>query len=947
MSARLSFNMGPGGLTLIRQSFVTVAVLAAVLGFFVSGGVPAAEEEATLSQVRMLSCRKADPAPVIDGRLDDACWRQAEPASEFSENKTGKPAEVQSVAFAAYDSEKVYFAFWCPEPDTADLVARATMHDDVELWRRDDAVEVVLDPNHDCQDYFRLARNAAGAHCDDRGDIYGGFDPEWNPEWESAVQVGEGEWGCEMAIPFAQLGVTAPKEGDIWGLNLNRYRYAGSPNERSSWSPIGPAVRNPEILGDLFFGQPSCCLTGIGSRWFGGSHNQLLLHIRNLTDRLLQTRVVLESNQPEGPWMSWGEEVTVSSKKEASVEIGYEIPGQRSQLSLRIMNKESGQQLYSATYYHASPFGVNQIKEEALAIARAARPPADGLLTARWLGVETRRQRLDDDLEKIGRENVFPLNVKLRAVEQTLSQERVAAGLLRGQVPESGSEFSLAALAGDPRVEVVWIARFRTWGPSLQKGRGFGDVCVYFAGIPLGKVNEKIRPSAEAARARVESERADALTRFGVEISDFAWNGYQGVRATAGEHFMWLAKGNSTLWLGGASPEIVEMLLTKTAAREPISAEDVEQMRRSVPMPVQVSELARILGLDYKGPVIMVGENASRMELSAAHELRAALGGTIRQGGEPGQGAPLVLLGTPLSNPAVASLLAEVKLDKGGLLTVRENQGVPTVIVTGDHPTGVAEAAKSLIAVVEVLKEKRMFVGDLHMHSTYSDGSTSPTIVCESTMANYMDFMSLTDHGTIQGDEELLAKAKESGLDYPIIVGEEVTMPAAHIVAIGVSHVIPQSEEPGRVPQIIHEAGGVAILAHPGDPKSEWAKSALEKGVASGLDAFEARYDTPWYYPKWKAAERLPSMVSSTDSHSGTFEGLTGMWSTLVFAEDDSPEAIVAAVRNGDCLGYTDGNLYGPDRLIRVFNALISDGAYLESQHLERLRHRMSTVPKE
>jgi len=301
----------------------------------------------------------------------------------------------------------------------------------------------------------------------------------------------------------------------------------------------------------------------------------------------------------------------------------------------------------------------------------------------------------------------------------------------------------------------------------------------------------------------------------------------------------------------------------------------------------------------------------------------------------------VILLGTPQSNPAAASLLPGVKLDEGGLLTFRDDGGKPTIIVTGDHASGVAEAAKSLIAVVEVLKGKRMFIGDLHMHSTYSDGATSPTVVCESTLSNYMDFMSLTDHDTTQGDVDLLAREKQSGLSYPIIVGEEVTRDWAHIVALGIDRPIPKGTDPPSTLQLIHEAGGLAILAHPNWPENEWGRSALAKGLTSGLDAFEAREDTPKYYPDWKAAERLPSMVSSTDSHSGTFGELTR---TFVFAEDDSPEAIVAAVRNGDCLGYAYGNLYGPDRLILVFNALLSDGTYLKARHLDRLERRMRTV---
>lgn len=112
------------------------------------------------------------------------------------------------------------------------------------------------------------------------------------------------------------------------------------------------------------------------------------------------------------------------------------------------------------------------------------------------------------------------------------------------------------------------------------------------------------------------------------------------------------------------------------------------------------------------------------------------------------------------------------------------------------------------------------YKGNLHTHSTFSDGTrTREQIIAIYKEAGY-DFLSITDHSVLTDIE---------GLGNPgllLIPGEEVCVGASeagthfHIVGVNISEPIPVTDfDPGVTPQQaidhINRLGGIAILAHP------------------------------------------------------------------------------------------------------------------------------------
>src|SRR5262245_53031652 len=82
---------------------------------------------------------------------------------------------------------------------------------------------------------------------------------------------------------------------------------------------------------------------------------------------------------------------------------------------------------------------------------------------------------------------------------------------------------------------------------------------------------------------------------------------------------------------------------------------------------------------------------------------------------------------------------------------------------------------------------------DIHIHTTYSDGSASVREVIEHVaQATDMRLIAITDHDTING--ALLARQIASEFGIEVIVGEEVSTAEGHLLALFIERWLP----PGR-----------------------------------------------------------------------------------------------------------------------------------------------------
>ncbi|MBQ7176755.1 MAG: discoidin domain-containing protein [Victivallales bacterium] len=155
--------------------------------------------------------------PVIDGELNDACWKEAQFYSEFYTYNTDQRSPLKAEFAVAYTETNVVFAFRCldtpspKQPEPADMKL---------LFK--ECVEVMLDPTGGKDTYFHFAVGRNGALYDRKCE-QGGFlgNKEWKSHFEAKVKLQENSWTCELAVPYKALEL---REGGAkeWSFNVTR-----------------------------------------------------------------------------------------------------------------------------------------------------------------------------------------------------------------------------------------------------------------------------------------------------------------------------------------------------------------------------------------------------------------------------------------------------------------------------------------------------------------------------------------------------------------------------------------------------------------------------------------------------------------------------------------------------------------------------------------------------
>ncbi|MGH7568184.1 MAG: DUF5916 domain-containing protein [Gemmatimonadales bacterium] len=170
---------------------------------------------------RTVAAARTPRAPQLDGRLTEAAWTLASPATGFTQMDPheGQPASESTMVYIVYDDVAIYVGarLWDSEPHRVER----------RLSRRDGFVEsdkffVNFDSYHDHRSAFEFAVTPAGVKQDDitSNDFFFG-DRSWDPVWDVATTVDSLGWTVEMRIPFSQLRFPPVRE-QLWGVQFFR-----------------------------------------------------------------------------------------------------------------------------------------------------------------------------------------------------------------------------------------------------------------------------------------------------------------------------------------------------------------------------------------------------------------------------------------------------------------------------------------------------------------------------------------------------------------------------------------------------------------------------------------------------------------------------------------------------------------------------------------------------
>ena len=225
-----------------------VVIAAVSQGSVVVDKISIAEQK---NKIRIFPAAKA---PIIDGRLNEPCWKNAQPLTVFY-NLLGGPAKVQTVAYVTYDNNNLYFAFENQETEMSKLKisGSAASGTDARVFSGDCNELFLCSPNNI---KLHFISNAAGGKFDgmllqhDMNDQYY-TNSKWNGNWEVSGSKTTDRWITEFKIPFKTFD-TSLQKGKTWRINLARERKFGVP-ENSHWNKVKTGFRKVEQYAKLTF----------------------------------------------------------------------------------------------------------------------------------------------------------------------------------------------------------------------------------------------------------------------------------------------------------------------------------------------------------------------------------------------------------------------------------------------------------------------------------------------------------------------------------------------------------------------------------------------------------------------------------------------------------------------------------------------------------------------
>jgi len=219
--------------------------LAAAIALILAAPASAQELSTTpvVAQKQVRAVRVATP-PVIDGRLDDAVWQQAEPITDFHQIRPGNQTEPseRTEVYVLYDDDAMYIAARMYDSEPHLIAAPVIRHG--QGMGSDDRLVVILDPFNTQRTGYRFETNLNAARHEALYTSVNSFQIEWNTIWDTATSVDGNSWIAELEIPFKSLPFDPSI--DTWGFNFGRgIRRRG---EEMAWVSYNRTY-NPSISG--------------------------------------------------------------------------------------------------------------------------------------------------------------------------------------------------------------------------------------------------------------------------------------------------------------------------------------------------------------------------------------------------------------------------------------------------------------------------------------------------------------------------------------------------------------------------------------------------------------------------------------------------------------------------------------------------------------------------
>ena len=180
--------------------------------------------------------------PVIDGKMDESFWKDIPKVKLQHALGSETPDRYPKTAKIAWNDQGIYIGFY----EEGKPASKAG-----DLWFKSDHLEFFLSPGRGKEEYLHFAVDPTGDTAQGRRrlkPIDAAYDGKWKcAGFEAKACLGGDFWSCEMFIPFAGLGVKAPRPYSSWFFNLlamdrrdmNAYGFSLTMNNNHNYNLFG------------------------------------------------------------------------------------------------------------------------------------------------------------------------------------------------------------------------------------------------------------------------------------------------------------------------------------------------------------------------------------------------------------------------------------------------------------------------------------------------------------------------------------------------------------------------------------------------------------------------------------------------------------------------------------------------------------------------------------
>jgi hypothetical protein len=171
----------------------------------------------------------------LDGRLDEAAWRRAQPATDFRQQDpdNGAPATEPTEVRLLFNRQRLYIGVIAHDSEPDRILGNQMQRD--QPFSADDRFMWTIDPYLDGRSGYFFEINPSGAMGDgvlEQGQGTTSTNKSWDGIWNARVRRSEIGWTAEIEIPFNTLNFDPTAAA--WGINFQRT--VRRKNEESLWS---------------------------------------------------------------------------------------------------------------------------------------------------------------------------------------------------------------------------------------------------------------------------------------------------------------------------------------------------------------------------------------------------------------------------------------------------------------------------------------------------------------------------------------------------------------------------------------------------------------------------------------------------------------------------------------------------------------------------------------